>query len=90
MKKPYINLMRYSIKRSWWNPLRYILGEWTTTSNAKKAWKQVKFNASDITISSQKRNPVHTLIMQKELEKWWVENPQMLEKLKTHFEKNYE
>ncbi len=90
MKKPYINLMRYSIQRSWWNPLRYILGEWTITSNAKKAWQRLKFDASDIKISSEKRNPVHELIMRKHFEKWWSENPQMSEKLKAQFEKNYE
>jgi hypothetical protein len=84
--------MRYGIKRSKWNPLRYILGEWTTTSNAKKAWKQIKFDASDIEIISQPQfnnDTIKTYLVKKQLEKWWAENPQMSDRLKEMYDKHY-
>ena len=90
MKKPFLNLMRYGIRRSRWNPLRYIFGEWTTTSNAKKAWKQVKFDVGDISITTEKRNPAVDYLIRKQVEKWWSENPQMSQKLKDAFEKHYD
>lgn len=45
MKKGYINLMTYPIRRSKWNPLRYILGVWTYTSSA---WKYISQQDLDV------------------------------------------
>jgi len=77
MKKPFINLMRYSIERSKWNPLRYLLGKYTVTSNSKKAWKQVKFDASDIRITPEKHS-ISDLIVRKSYAEYLNKNKHLL------------
>lgn len=59
--------MQYKIERSKWNPLRYILGKYTVTHNAKKAWRQLVWDRDDINISTQRKDPVTEAILKREV-----------------------
>lgn len=90
MEKPFYNLMWYSYRRSKWNPFYYILGEVGMTKNAKKAWRSMKFDATDIEILPQGNvDRAQAKIVEKVFQDWWSKNPQMSDNLKKYIEENY-
>lgn len=80
MKKPFYRLPIYPIKRSKFNPLRYIFGDHYLSGDVKKYTAQFPLDTSDIAIvPNPDGEPVNDFIASKYFEKWQKENRELIE-----------
>lgn len=62
IKKPFINMMTYPVKRHKYNPMRFILGDWYLTHSLQKFVNQQDLDVKYVRLDKLCKNPEHKLL----------------------------